>query len=135
MRIEGYIRPPHRLPAKPRLHLAHRAAPSLRLELVRVGAPDRWVDVHPVRVPADERAFRDGDLVAEHGGAEGHAVDELGDGGVEAEELVDDGGEVGEGVDYFGGWGGGVRGEDFGAEAGLDFLIIIICQYHHDPCC
>lgn len=122
MRIEGNIRAPHRLAAEPRLHLAHGTTPALGFEFVGVGAPDTRVDVHPVGVPADEGAGGDGNLVAQQGRREGYAVDELADGGVEAEELVDCGGQVGEGVDDVGGWGVRVCGEDFGAEVGLDVL-------------
>lgn len=122
MRIERDIRAAHRLPAKPRMHLTHRPAPSLRLEFVCVGTPDRRVDVHSVCIPADKRACRNGDLVTEHGGADRDAVDELRDGRVETQKLVDDGCEIGEGVDNFGGWRCGVCRKDFGAEAGLDFL-------------
>lgn len=66
--------------------------------------------------------FRDGDLAAQEGGLRGDAVDELGNGRVKAEEFVDDGGEDGEAVEEVGGGVGGVRGEDLGAEGGLEGL-------------
>ena len=79
--------------------------------------------MHAVSVPAHPGALRDADGVAQAGWARGDAVDELGDGRVEAEELIEGGGEDGELGKVSGGGVGDAGGEDFGAKSSLEGLV------------
>lgn len=59
-------------------------------ELSRRWSPHFWIGLYTRRVPADKCALRDLDGATEGGVTGGYAIDELGDGRIDAEELNDD---------------------------------------------
>lgn len=67
-------------------------APSFGDEFSRRRSPRFWIGLYAGRVPADKCALGDVDGAAEGGITGGYAINELGDGRVDAEELDDDGG-------------------------------------------
>lgn len=122
MRVEGNHMPLDGL-LSDLVHDFFRAGtPPFGDKLSRRWSPHFWIGLYAGRVPADKCALRDLDGATEGGVTGGYAINELGDGGVDAEELNDDCGQVRKGVEGFRSWIADPCCEDFGAEAVLDSL-------------
>lgn len=91
-------------------------APSFGDKLSRRWSPHFLVGLYAGRVPANKCALGDIYGATEGRVTGGYAINELGDGRVDAEELDDDGGQVREGIEGFRGWVADSCCKDFGAE-------------------